>query len=56
MEKILNFLILVLAILGFFGGLGYLVWLHKFAICIGLGVVGYLAWPKFKENLDKLLN
>ena len=54
MEKILYFLILILAALGLLGGLGYLLYLRQFAIALGTCALGYLAYPKAKELFEKL--
>lgn len=35
----------VLAAIGFIGSIGYVLWCRAYLIAVGLGVVGYLAFP-----------
>ena len=54
MNKLLAFAILCLYVLGTIGGLGYLLWLHKWAIAVGVLALAVLAWPKFLDAFKQL--
>lgn len=56
MNKILSFFLLVLAFMGIVGGIGYTVYYKAYPIALGIGVVGWMAWPKIKEIFEKLKN
>ena len=56
MNKILSFFLLVLAFMGIVGGIGYTVYYKAYPIAVGVGVVGWMAWPKIKETFERLKN
>lgn len=56
MKKILVFLVLVLAVLGLLGGIGYTIYYGGYPIAIGIAVLGYLAYPKAKEMFKGLFD
>ena len=56
MNKILSFFLLVLAFVGVVGGIGYTVYYKAYPIAVGIGVVGWMAWPKIREIFEKLKN
>ena len=55
MNKILAFFLLVLAFVGVVGGIGYTVYYKAYPIAVGIGVVGWMAWPKIKALVNTLL-
>lgn len=56
MNKILPFILLVLAFVGVVGGIGYTIYCKAYPIAMGVGVVGWMAIPKAKEMFNKLLD
>lgn len=56
MNKILSFFLLVLAFVGVVGGIGYTVYYKAYPIALGIGDVGWMAWPKVKEIFGRLKN
>lgn len=56
MNKILNFILLFLTVIGIIGGIGYSVYNSSWVIAIGLVVTGYMAYPKVKETFNKLIS
>lgn len=56
MKKILLFLVLVLAVLGLLGGIGYTIYYGTYPITVGVAVLGYLAYPKAKKMFKELIN
>lgn len=54
MKKVVTFLLLILAVAGILGGLGYTYYEGAYPISIGILVLGYLAYPKAKELFDIL--
>lgn len=54
MRKILAFFILVLAFVGVVGGIGYTAYYGAWAIAVGIAVVGWMAWPKIKQEFEEL--
>ena len=55
MKKILYFILLILTVIGIIGGIGYSIYNGAWVIAIGLVVTGYMAYPKVKDLIDKLL-
>lgn len=54
--KALYFIILMLAILGFIGGIGYILWVgNSYPIALGILALGFLAYPKAREYFKYLL-
>ena len=49
MKKILYFFLLFLGAMGLIGGVGYSIFSGAWPIAIGVGVLGWMAWPKFCE-------
>ena len=49
MNKIIAFLLLVLGFVGIVGGVGYTAYCHAWPIAVGIGVAGWMAWPKARE-------
>jgi len=56
MNKLKYFFILVLAILGVIGTIGWLIYCDAWAILVGALAVDYLAYKPFVENFKKLIN
>lgn len=56
MPKLKYFLILIFAILGVIGTIGWLIYCKAWVILIGALVVDYLAYKPFVENFKKLIN
>lgn len=56
MNKIMYFLILVLAAVGIIGGIGYTIYDKVYVISTGLVVAAIMAWPKFYDYYKKLLD
>lgn len=54
MKKILYFFLLFLAVIGLLGGIGYTLWCNAVPIAVGIGVLGYMAYPMAKEWYNKL--
>ena len=61
MKKILIFITLILGVLlGFFGSMGYLLWVgakvtsNAYVVAIGLFVLGVIAYPRVKELFKEL--
>lgn len=55
MEKALYFILLILAVLGFIGGIGYTIYCGAYLISVGVLALGYLAYPKCKEIFNKMI-
>ena len=55
MNKILNFILLFLTLIGIIGGIGYSIYNSAWVIAIGLVVTGYMAWPKVKKVFEELI-
>lgn len=55
MKKILEFVVLALAVLGLLGGIGYTIYNGAYPIAIGIAFLGYLAYPKVKEMFKELI-
>lgn len=53
-EKIISFVLAVLCFIGAFGGIGYTIYNGAWMIAIGVAVLTYTAWPKFKDYIVKL--
>lgn len=49
MKKLISTLLAFLAVMGIVGGIGYTVYSKAYPIAAGIAVVGWMAWPKFKE-------
>lgn len=49
MKKILYFFLLFLGVVGAIGGIGYSLFNGAIPIAVGVGVLGWMAWPKFRE-------
>jgi len=56
MKKIVIFILLILAFMGIVGGIGYTIYERAYPISVGLLSAGWMAWPKFRELFDKLIN
>lgn len=56
MKKIWIFLILIFAVMGAIGTIGWLIYVKAWPILIGSFAVDYLAYKPFVEYLKKLLN
>lgn len=54
MNKIMYFLILVLATVGILGGIGYTIYDKVYVISAGLVVAAIMAWPGIKDLYKKL--
>lgn len=55
MKKVLYFILLILSVLGFIGGIGYTVYYGGYPIAVGILALGYSAYPKVKEFYKKLI-
>lgn len=55
MKKVLYFILLILSVLGFIGGIGYTVYYDGYPIAVGILVLGYSSYPKVKEYYKKLI-
>lgn len=56
MNKILNFILLFLTLIGLIGGIGYSIYDGRWVIAVGLVATGYMAWPKVKKVFEELIN
>jgi len=54
MNKILVFVLLLLAFIGIVGGIGYTIWCQAYVISLGLIAAGWMVWPRFMELFKKL--
>ena len=54
MNKILDFILICLCLLGFLGGTGYAVYNKAYVIAIGVIGLGYAAWPKVRDTFKEL--
>lgn len=54
MTKILYFILLFLAVIGLLGGIGYTIYYGAYAVTMGIAVLDYLAYPKFRELFKSL--
>ena len=54
MKKIGYFLLVILCVLGCAGGIGYALYNGAWHIAIGVAVLSYTAWPKFREYIIAL--
>ena len=52
--KIVYFLLIALCVIGAVGGIGYACYDGAYHIAIGVSVLAYTAWPKFKDYFAKL--
>ena len=55
MKKVLYFILLILSVIGFIGGIGYTVYYGGYPIAVGILALGYSAYPKVKEYYKKLI-
>ena len=56
MNKILYFILLFLAIIGFLGGIGYAIYSGAYIVAIGVITLGFMAYPRAKEYFNKLIS
>ena len=56
LRLILDFVLLCMGVLGLLGGIGYLVFYHRWAIAVGVLVLGLLAAPQAVKMYKELLN
>lgn len=54
MKKIGYLLLIVLCVLGAVGGIGSCIYNGDYHFAVGIAVLAYTAWPKFKEYTVKL--
>ena len=54
MKKIGYFLLLILCVIGCIGGIGYSIYCGAWPVAIGVAVLAYTAWPKFREYIIAL--
>lgn len=54
MKKLIYFFLICFCILGVIGGVGYAIYNSAWAIAAGVAVLGYTAWPKFKDYVVRL--
>lgn len=55
MNKIINFILLFLTVIGIIGGIGYGIYDGIWPIAVGVAVAGYMAWPKVKKVFEDLI-
>ena len=55
MNKILNFILLFLTVIGLVGGIGYSIYDGRWVIVVGLVIAGYMAWPKVNKVFEELI-
>lgn len=53
-KSVINFLLLLLAILAFFGGTAYLFYFRLYLFGVANLALGYLSWPSIKEIFKDL--
>ena len=56
MNKIINFILLFLTLIGIIGGIGYSIYNSAWVIAVGVAVAGYMAWPKVKKVFEELID
>lgn len=56
MNKIVNFILLFLTLIGIIGGIGYSIYNSAWVIAVGIAVAGYMAWPKVKKVFEELID
>lgn len=56
MNKIINFILLFLTLIGIIGGICYSIYNSAWVIAVGIAVAGYMAWPKVKKVFEELIN
>lgn len=55
MDKIISFIIVCLYVLGVLGAIGYTLMGGGYLIAVAVAVVAWLAWPKVREFIDKII-
>ena len=57
MKKIYYFIMLCLYVLGVVGGIGWSLYSggYAYAYAVGVAALGFMAWPKFKDYLLKIM-
>lgn len=55
MKKIYYFIMLCLYVLGVVGGIGWSLYSGGYAYAVGVAALGFMAWPKFKDYLLKIM-
>lgn len=53
MNKIIDFILLFLTLIGIIGGIGYSIYDGRWVIAVGIAVAGYMAWPKVKKVFEE---
>ena len=54
MKKVLNFILLCMAVVGILGGIGYTAYYGVYPIAICLLASGYVCYPGIKDLFEKL--
>ena len=48
-QKVICFVLMILCVIGAIGGVGYTLFYGLYPVSIGVAVLAYTAWPKFRE-------
>ena len=54
LKKIGYFILIVLCVIGAIAGIGYTIYYGQWYASVGIAVLAYTAWPKFKEYVIAL--
>ena len=55
MNKIIDFILLFLTLIGIIGGIGYSIYNSAWVIAVGIAIAGYMAWPMVKKVFEDLI-
>ena len=54
MKKVIEFFALFLSFIGIIGGIGYTAYEGAYPLAVGIGIAGYMAFPKWKGLFNDL--